>query len=165
MTWDTDSSRLGVRHLLTGHHKEQRAIRGKALISSLKSTGDHIRFFFDEKLFTVDWSRNKQNSRWICKDPAAVPMVFRTKNPAAVMVLGVISSKGDVTPPHFFSVGPKINQKVYLKVLEEVVVPWMKRVAGCRKFTFQKDSAPAHKVKRVQSWLLGAVPHFWPSQR
>ncbi len=41
------------------------------------------------------------------------------------------------TSCHFFSVGQKINQKVYRRVLEDMAVLWMKRVAGGRKFTFQ----------------------------
>ena len=90
-------------------------------------------------------------------------MVMTSKNPASVMVLGVISSDGHVMPPHFFSAGLKINQHVYKQVLEDVVVPWMKSVAGDRPFTFQQDSAPAHKAKMVQSWLLESVPHFWPA--
>ncbi|QQP57858.1 Transposable element tcb1 transposase [Caligus rogercresseyi] len=28
-------------------------------------------------------------------------------------------------------------------------------------YTFQQDSAPAHKAKLVQSWLKKNVPNFW----
>ncbi|QQP53123.1 Transposable element tcb1 transposase, partial [Caligus rogercresseyi] len=34
-----------------------------------------------------------------------------------------------------------------------VVVPWMDSVASGTPYTFQQDSAPAHKAKLVQSWL------------
>jgi len=156
--------KLRVRHLLTPAQKEIRLVRTKKIISSLKSTGGYLRFFSDEKLFTVDRSFNRQNDRWICQDPEDVPMVYRSKNPASIMVLGVVSSEGDVMVPHFFEVGLKINQQVYLEVLQDVVVPWMKQVARGRNFTFQQDSAPAHKARSVQSWLLGAVPHFWTAQ-
>ncbi|QQP38078.1 Transposable element tcb2 transposase, partial [Caligus rogercresseyi] len=74
-----------------------------------------------------------------------VPMVFRTKNPAAVMVLGVISSEGHPKQ--------KVNQEVYLDVLSNVVKTWIDIVASGRKYTFQQDSAPAHKAKTVQVWL------------
>ncbi|QQP54113.1 Transposable element tcb2 transposase, partial [Caligus rogercresseyi] len=86
------------------------------------------------------------NDRWICREASEVPMVFRTKNPAAVMVLGVISSEGHVMPPHFFEPKQKVNQEVYLE-------PWIDTVASGRKYTFQQDSAPAHKAKTVQAWL------------
>ncbi|QQP40795.1 Transposable element tcb2 transposase [Caligus rogercresseyi] len=92
------------------------------------------------------------------KDMATdVPMVFRTKNPAAVMVLGVISSEGHVMPPHFFEPKQKVNQEVYLE-------PWIDTVVSGRKYTFQQDSAPAHKAKTVQAWLKENVPHFWDPQ-
>ncbi len=81
-------------------------------------------------------SHSWQNSRRICLDPADIPMALRTKNPAVVMVLGMISSKGDVTPPHFFSVGLKIKQRVYLKVLKK---PWMKRVNILRADTLNRS--------------------------
>ncbi|QQP49227.1 Transposable element tcb2 transposase, partial [Caligus rogercresseyi] len=94
--------------------------------------------------------RNRRNDRWICREASEVPMVFRTKNPAAVMVLGVISSEGHVMPPHFFEPKQKVNQEVYLEVLSN--------------YTFQQDSAPAHKAKTVQAWLKENVPHFWDPQ-
>ncbi len=80
--------------------------------------------------FAVDMSRNRQNDRWICKEPSEVHMVFRTKHLAAVMVLGVISSQGHVMPPHFFNVGQKVNKEVHMDVLEDVVKPWMDLVAN-----------------------------------
>ncbi|QQP39095.1 Uncharacterized protein FKW44_019868, partial [Caligus rogercresseyi] len=42
-----------------------------------------------------------------------------------------------------------------------VVVPWMDFVASGTPYTFQQDSAPAHKAKLVQSWLKKNVPNFW----
>ncbi|QQP36465.1 Uncharacterized protein FKW44_021583, partial [Caligus rogercresseyi] len=37
--------------------------------------------------------------QWICQDPEDVSMVFKSKNLALVMVLGVISSDDDVIAP------------------------------------------------------------------
>ncbi|QQP35987.1 Transposable element tcb2 transposase, partial [Caligus rogercresseyi] len=56
-------------------------------------------------------------------------------------------------PPHFFEPKQKVNQEVYLEVLSNVVKPWIDTVASGRKYTFQQDSAPAHKAKTVQAWL------------
>ncbi|QQP40728.1 Transposable element tcb2 transposase [Caligus rogercresseyi] len=67
---------LRVRHLLTEKQKDARVAR--------------------DKLFNLDRTHNRQNTRWICQDPEGVPMVFKSKNPASVMVLGVISYDGDV---------------------------------------------------------------------
>ena len=55
---------------------------------------------------------------WIATNNRDVPRVMKTKFPATVMV---------------FEVGLKINTKVYLDVLKNVVIPWCNQVAdpGC----------------------------------
>ena len=160
-----------VKHLITPKQREARLAKCKKLIASLKnSASSHckgsaakaLRFFSDEKYFVVDGHKNKQNMRWICKSPEDVPALMRSKNPSGLMVMGVISNEGHVMPPYFFPKGLKINTEVYLDVLQRVMVPWMRSVAAGRPFTFQQDSAPAHKAKKVQAWLKENVPHFWP---
>ncbi|QQP40678.1 Uncharacterized protein FKW44_014808 [Caligus rogercresseyi] len=86
------------------------------------------------------------NDRWICREASEVPMVFRTKNPANVM------------PPHFFEPKQKVNQEVYLGSSKRGQA--LDRYCGLgRKYTFQQDSAPAHKAKTVQAWLK---ENTWP---
>ncbi|XP_054714652.1 uncharacterized protein LOC129224251 [Uloborus diversus] len=86
---------------------------------------------------------------------------MHTKFPAAVIVLGVISSEGDVMPPHFFEEGLRINADGYIHVLETVVKPWMNMVAAGRDYVFQQDSAPAHKPRKTQACLHSNVPYHW----
>ena len=57
-----------------------------------------------------------------------VPRVMKTK----FMVFGVVSSEGHIMPPHIFEVALKVNTKVYLDVLESVVIPWCNQMAGGR---------------------------------
>ena len=102
-----------------------------------------IWFFSDEKNFCQDQIHNSQNHRWIAKSPhprkkgqRKVTRVMKTKFPATVMVLGFVSSEGDVMPPHIFEAGLKINKDVYLDVMEKVVVPWCKHVAGDRPWVW-----------------------------
>ena len=47
----------------------------------------------------MDKSYDCQNNRVIAKDPKDGPSIARTKNLAYVVVLGVISSKGDIMSP------------------------------------------------------------------
>ena len=47
------------------------------------------------------------------------------------MVLGVISSEGDVMPPHMFQQCLRVNANGYTDVLKSVVKPWMEEL--CRK--------------------------------
>ena len=79
--------------------------------------------------------------------------VMRTKFPATVMDLGVVSSEGHIMPPHIFEVSLKVNTKVYLDVLKSVVIPWCSQMAGGRPRLWQQDLAPAHKSKETQAWL------------
>jgi hypothetical protein len=64
---------------------------------------------------------NSRNNRWLCDNPSEVLIVMKTKFPTMVMVLGVVSNKGDVMPPHVFEAGPRVNTDVYINVLTNVV--------------------------------------------
>lgn len=157
------SYKLRRRHLLTQRTKETRLAKARSLLNELKH-GDSVgmlRFFSDEKNFVQDMKVNVQNNRWLCADPSDVPVVMHSKVPASVMVLGVVSSEGHVMPPHIFPQGLRLNADGYIAVLRTVVVPWMDSVSVGRPYVFQQDSAPAHKAKKTQSWLLDNVPHHW----
>ena len=63
------------------------------------------------------------------------------------MVWALITSKGK-NPLVFLEKGVKMNAQVYCdQVLQDVVLPWAKNHFGENQWTFQQDSAPAHKVK------------------
>ena len=87
---------------------------------------------------------------------------MKTKFPATVMVFGVVSSEGNIMPPHIFEVGLKVNTKVYLDVLKSVMILWCNKVAGGRPWVWQQDSAPAHKFKETQAWLQKECYDFVP---
>ena len=99
---------------------------------------------------------------WIAMNNKDVPRVMKTKFLATVMVFGVVSSEGHIMPPHIFEVGLKVNTKVYLDVLKNVVIPWCNQVAGGRPWVWQQDSAPAHKSKKTQAWLQKECYDFVP---
>ncbi|QQP53588.1 Transposable element tcb2 transposase [Caligus rogercresseyi] len=58
--------------------------------------------------------------------------------------------------PHVFEAGLRVNSKVYLDVLKNIVKPWMDQVAGDRPYLWQQDGAPAHTAKKCR---IGEV---WP---
>ena len=134
--------------------KETRFRKAKKMLWELKKNPNPNRliFFSDEKNFTQDQKVNRRNNRWLCTSIDQVPIVMSTKFPATVMVLGVVSNEGDVMPPYFFPKGLKINMEELIKVLRDVVKPWMDRVAGDRHYIFQQDGAPAHNGGRTQDW-------------
>ncbi len=74
------------------------------------------------------------------------------------MVLGIVGNEGDVMPPHFFGKGLKVNLEEYVKVLRDVVKPWMDGVAAGRHYVFYQDDAPAHNSKLAQDWCAANLP-------
>lgn len=114
------SYKIKIRQMLSQDARNKRVKRCKMLLSSIKNGyANSLKFFSDEKMFTVDAKPNSQNDRWLAHDPDEVPIVSRTKFPASVHVLGVVSSEGDVMPPHFFAKGETVNKNVYLGVLKK----------------------------------------------
>ena len=49
-----------------------------------------------------------------------------------------------------------------MKLPSGVVIPWCNQVAGGRPWVWQQDSAPAHKSKENQAWLLKQCYDFVP---
>ena len=90
---------LKKHHLLTAALMEQQLIKGTALLNELKhGSSGHVRFFSDEKKFIWDKLHNRQNDCFITDNPEEVPIVMSTKFPTSVMVLGIMSSDGDIMP-------------------------------------------------------------------
>jgi transposase len=137
--------------------------KAAALLNRLKHPPepDILIFFSDEKNFSQDQKVNSRNHRWLYDDPSEVPIVMKTKFPATVMVLGVVSNKGDVMPPH---AGLRVNTEVYINVLTNVVKPWMDRVAAGRPYIWQQDGAPAHTSKKTQDWCRENLPFLWEKE-
>ena len=108
-----------------------------------------------------------QNNRWLAASPKDVPRVMQTKFLATIMVFGVVSSEGDVMPPHFFAEGLRLDTNGYIRVLSEVVRPWIDQAAAGRPFVWQQDSAPCHTSRKTQAWLSENFvdhtgPDIWP---
>ena len=85
---------------------------------------------------------------WIATNNRDVPRVMKTKFPAMVMIFGVVSSEGNIMPPHIFEIVLKVNTKVYLDVLKSVVIPWCNQVSGGRLWVWQQDRRRPTSPKR-----------------
>lgn len=159
-------------HLLTAALKEKRKRKSKALLSRYAKNAHRQILFTDEKIFTVEESFNKQNDRVYARSSREasqlIPRVQRGHHPASVMVWWGVCYDG-VTKLHFCEKGVKTSAKVYQStVLEPIVKPLNQSIFTNKPWTFQQDSAPAHKAKTTQLWLKNNVPDFittddWPA--
>ena len=73
------------------------------------------------------------------------------------MVWAGVTSTGLKTPLIFIEDGVKINQHVYLKMLKDKVVPWVRKVTGNEGITFQQDGATSHTARLVQGTVASIV--------
>ena len=91
-----------------------------------------------------------------------MPRVMK-KFPATVMVFGVVSSEGHIMPPHIFEVGLKVNTKVYVDVLESVVIPgairWPEADPGCSSRTQCRPTS----LKRPRLGFRRSATTLYPS--
>lgn len=78
------------------------------------------------------------------------------------MVWGAFSAKG-IGPLH--RIDGIMNKKVYLNILENVMLPYAKRLFG-RGFIYQQDNDPKHRAAEVQEWFRRrrVILMEWPSQ-
>lgn len=159
-------------HLLTHALMEKRKEKSKRLLADYAGAEYRRILFTDEKNFTVEEKFNKQNDRVYARSSKEaaelVPRVQKGHHPASVMVWWGVSYEG-VTEVHFCEKGVKTSARVYQEsVLERVVKPLNQSLFQNKPWTFQQDSAPAHKAKTTQAWLTENVPRFisvdhWPS--
>ena len=154
------SYRLSICHLLTTKMKDAREVRCKALLSRLKKRdAGHTILFSDEKVFTLDQSRNSQNDQYIATVKENVPPFHKTKNPASIMVYSLITSDGKAMRPHFFKPKEKVNTAVYVNMLKKVV-PWVKENVA-EPYIYQQDSAPCHTSKTSLAFLESNMFNYW----
>lgn len=160
-------------HDLTAKQKKLRLDRSRLLLRRAVR-GDFPNIVFsDEKNFPLEQYLNKQNDRVWLKERSSENLdqrtVGRNQHPPQVMVWAAVTANGR-SPITFIEPGVKVNATYYReKVLKAALMPWARKHFGLRPWTFQQDSAPAHKARVNQEWLKNNVPNFishteWPSK-
>ena len=80
--------------LLAGVTPRKIAMTIGASVSAVYTVKDRIKLYSDVKIFTVDAVVNRRNNRYIAQARSEVKGIFRTKNPAQLMVFGIVTSDG-----------------------------------------------------------------------
>ena len=158
------SYKMQRRHLISSASKAKRLDRTKKMLEEMRSAGDKVFIWSDEKIFTVEPQINQQNDRVLaasssCIDPA-VRTVYRRQKPAGVMVWAAVASDGTKSPLVFIKEGVKVNSQVYLKMLEEQVLTWVTE-SFPGGYVFTQDGAPSHTSNVTQQWCKSHFKGFW----
>lgn len=142
-----------ILHKATDDPKKDRLERAKEL-KRRHAPGDFPHTIFSgEKVSTVQADADKQNDQ-----------AYLTEVPLVTVWAAVNADFRSL----FVDEGVKINAALYREQdLEAVLKPWTRQEYGNTPYTFQQDSAPAHKARVNQEWLRDNIPHFisaaeWP---
>lgn len=153
---------------LTEANKITRLVRAKQLLKKYPEQAVGFIWFTDEKLFTVAAPVNMQNDRVYApagslKRHLSAERLLRTRSTysKSVMVSVGVSALG-CTELIFIEPGVKIDGAYYRDVLlSQHLLPAIKKMSGdC--FTFQQDSAPAHRARETVALLTREIPDFIP---
>ena len=120
--------------------------------------------FAPDLVSTVDPVRNRCNDWYVDFGDNVedhVRYFSSTKHAAAVLFLALVCSNGEVSPPVLFDGGYRLNADGYIDVMTSTIIPWMRKVAGKKKFVFQQDGAPARAANKTQVFLKQKID-FWP---
>ena len=155
---------------LTTANKLARLTRARQLLKKYPEHAVPFIWFSDEKIFSVAPPMNSQNDRVYVtagmrkkQVPAERLLKTRSNFSRSVMVSVAVSSLG-CTEMVFVEPGAKVNGAYYRDVLlTQHLLPAIKRVSG-GYFTFQQDSAPAHRARDTIALLSLETPDFIPPQ-
>jgi hypothetical protein len=160
-------------HELTAANKLTRLVRAKQLLKIYPEHTVPFIWFTDEKIFTVAPPVNLQNDRIYAaagtrkkQVPAERLLKTRSNFSKSLMVSVGVSTLG-CTDLIFVEPGAKVNGAYYRDVLlTQHLLPAIKQISG-GYFTFQQDSAPAHRAGETIALLSRETPDFispqlWP---
>ena len=129
--------------------------------------------FADEKDFTVEVARNRQNDIVYGHKKKEIP-VGRLSHETSrfskkVMVSAGVSMTGK-TRIHFIDTSKtKVNSECYIKLLDDNLLPDCRTLYPDNDFVFQQDGVPSHTSRITQEHLGANTPELigkddWPPQ-
>ena len=109
-----------------------------------------IIFFSDEKNFTIREAYNCVTLLDSGYVPYPIKYATLTKNPAPLMLLGVIASIAEVSPTVWFKPRETLNSVKYVEILDRTLIPWMEKVAADPPETATARSWPSLSSSRTE---------------
>lgn len=122
-----------------GQFTENRLTKAKNLLNKMKHPVESVTiwFFTDEKNFCQDQLHNTQN-RWLALIHMMFHVSWRPSFPKLWWFLGVSPVRViSCHPPQIFEQGLRLNSDGYEEVLNNMVKPWLERVASGRLYVWQ----------------------------
>ncbi len=91
----------------------------------------------------------------------SIKFMYRMKNAASVIVLGVFGCDGQACPPIFIENNEKVNSNIYIRLLGTKAMPWICNKYSGMPYIFQQNGAPCHMSKKTQQFLEANIDEFW----
>jgi len=109
---------------------------------------------------TYCWCQNLLEERWLTYNPEDVSVVARTKGQCS----RVVFSEGDIMPTHFFKKREIVTKEIYVRVLMDVVKPWIETVAsGIICFSAGRCTS-SYMSHLIQNWFSENIDMFWSKE-
>jgi len=153
--------------------RHRRKARCKALYDRYKLEDVKRIVFTDEKDFTLEVAKNRQNDRVYGskKRDISADRLYRetSRFSKKLMVSAGISWLGK-TRIHFIDTAKtKVNSESYINLLDNGLLPDCRRMYPNNDYIFQQDGAPSHTSRVTQDHLNDESPNFikkdeWPPQ-
>jgi transposase len=158
----------------TANVREKRKTRCQQLLARFSSEARMKKIIFtDEKDFTFEVARNRQNDRVYGrkKKQVASNRLYHESSrfTRKLMVSAGVSWSGK-TSIHFIDTEPvKVNSLRYIELLDDGLLPDSRRLYPRGDFVFQQDGAPSHTSNASQAFLRANTPDYidklcWPPQ-
>ena len=129
--------------------------------------------FTDEKDFTLEVARNRQNDVVYGKSKMDMPISSlyheTSRFTKKIMVSGGVSWNGKAKIHFIDTTKTKVNSENYQKLLEDGLLPDCRHLYPQDNYIFQQDGATSHTSKATQDYLRRKTPDFikkdqWPPQ-
>ena len=153
--------------------KQKRKTRSKNLDKRFTKNDVERMFFTDEKDFTIEVARNRQNDLLYGHKKKEIPVgrLYHETSQFSkkVMASAGVSRRGKTRIRFIDTSKTKVNSECYIKLLDENLLQDSRTLYQDNDFIFQQDGAPSHTSRITQKHLDANTPEFigkddWPPQ-